>query len=258
MFDGLMDWTNSGDTDWAERLLNSAAGQAIRQLFTSSESVDVRIGFQRAAQILSGNIDSLSMNGRGLVIRREFPVEELYFQTDAVSLDFSAIPRGKISLKQPTGAIARVTLTEAGVNQALRAALVQNRLNNISLPDGSRLSFTDIEVQLLVPNRIRVFAKARPSNGELVPICAIANLKVQRRRQLTFGEVAHENAVVPEQLQDISQRFTYNLIQALDSIVDVDRFNLDGVRLWLNRVEIQDKQLIFGGYAEIERFPRRG
>ena len=262
MFGGLMDWANSGDTDWAEQVLNAAAGQAIRQLFTRSESVDVKIGFQRATQILAGNIDSLSMKGRGLVIRRDFPVEELWFETDAVSLDFSAVPQGKIRLKKPTRAVAKVTLSEAGVNQALKAALVQKRLNDIilpnALPDGDRLCFTDLEIQLLKSDRVRIFAKARQGNGAIVPICAISNLKVQRRRQLVFQEVCCEKAVVPEELQHISEVLSYNLIQALNSIVDVDRFNLDGVHLWLNRVEIHNKQLIFGGYAEIDRFPRSG
>ncbi|NER32844.1 MAG: hypothetical protein F6J93_01985 [Oscillatoria sp. SIO1A7] len=45
MFGGLMDWANSGDTDWAEQVLNAAAGQAIRQLFTRSESVDGAVRF---------------------------------------------------------------------------------------------------------------------------------------------------------------------------------------------------------------------
>ena len=265
-----MDWANSGDMDWAEQVLNAAAGQAIRQLFTKSESVDVKIGFQRSTQILAGNIDSLSMKGRGLVIRKDFPIEELWFETDAVSLDFSAVPQGKIRLKQPTRAVAKVTLSEAGVNQALKAALVQKRLNNVALPDGlpdglpnglpdgDRLSFTDLEIQLLGSDRVRIFAKARSGNGAIVPICAISNLKVQRRRQLVFEEVSCEKAVVPEELQHISEVLSYNLVRALNSIVDVDRFNLDGVQLWLNRVEIQNKQLIFGGYAEIQRFPRSG
>ncbi|NER32846.1 MAG: DUF2993 domain-containing protein [Oscillatoria sp. SIO1A7] len=198
------------------------------------------------------------MKGRGLVIRRDFPVEELWFETDAVSLDFTAVPQGKIRLKQPTRAVAKVTLSEAGVNQALKAALVEKRLKDIALPDGDRLSFTDLEIQLLGSDRVRIFAKARPGNGAIVPICAISNLKVQRRRQLVFEEVCCEKALVPEELQHISEVLSYNLIQALNSIVDVDRFNLDGVQLWLNRVEIQNKQLIFGGYAEIERFPRSG
>lgn len=39
-------------------------------------------------------------------------------------------------------------------------------------------------------------------------------------------------------------------------MVDLDRFNLDGVKMRLNRLETQGKKLVFSGYAQIERFPR--
>ena len=41
-------------------------------------------------------------------------------------------------------------------------------------------------------------------------------------------------------------------------MVDLDRFDLDGVIMRLNRLETQGKQLVFSGYAEIERIPRTG
>jgi hypothetical protein len=38
-------------------------------------------------------------------------------------------------------------------------------------------------------------------------------------------------------------------------MVDFDRFDLDGVLLRVNRLETQGKNLVFSGYAQIERFP---
>jgi predicted deacetylase len=38
-------------------------------------------------------------------------------------------------------------------------------------------------------------------------------------------------------------------------MVDLDRFDLDGITMWLNRLETQGQQLIFSGYAQIERIP---
>lgn len=39
-------------------------------------------------------------------------------------------------------------------------------------------------------------------------------------------------------------------------MVDLDRFDLDGVMMRINRLETKGKQLIFSGYAQIERFPK--
>jgi hypothetical protein len=44
----------------------------------------------------------------------------------------------------------------------------------------------------------------------------------------------------------------------LDNMVDLDRFDLDGVMLRINRLETKGKQLIFSGYAQIDHFPGTG
>jgi hypothetical protein len=41
----------------------------------------------------------------------------------------------------------------------------------------------------------------------------------------------------------------------LNRMVDLERFNLDGVLLRVNRLETQGKQLVFSGYAQIDHFP---
>ncbi|MFN9170514.1 MAG: DUF2993 domain-containing protein, partial [Dolichospermum sp.] len=46
------------------------------------------------------------------------------------------------------------------------------------------------------------------------------------------------------------------LVEILDNMVDLDRFDLDGVKMRLNRLETEGQRLIFSGYAEIERIPR--
>jgi hypothetical protein len=59
-----------------------------------------------SSKLLQGSIDSFKMSGRGLVIRKDFAVEEMSFETDAVAIDFGSVLSGKLSLKQPTQAIA--------------------------------------------------------------------------------------------------------------------------------------------------------
>jgi len=122
MLGGLTGFTNSGGSDWGERMLNTVASQSIRHLFSKSESVEVSVRCSPSSKLLQGSIDSFKMSGRGLVIRKEFPVEEMSFETDAVSIDFSSILSGKITLKQPTQAIALVTLSE----EVLMKRLTQN------------------------------------------------------------------------------------------------------------------------------------
>ncbi|MGB7441285.1 MAG: DUF2993 domain-containing protein [Coleofasciculaceae cyanobacterium] len=261
MFGGFAGTTNKPGTDWGEQMLNTVASKTIRHLFTQSESVDVSVRCYPSSKLLQGSIDSFKMSGRGLVIRRQFRTEEMSFETDAVSLDFSSVLQGKITLKQPTQAIAQVNLTEVDINDAFQADLVRKRLENLELPslaeltDGQPISFTDVHLQLQPNNRIKLFAKASLPNHGLVPICMTSTLAVERRRRILFQDSQFEPDSIPESSQEIAQTLTSALDEILNNMVDLDRFNLDGVKMRLNRLETQGKTLIFSGYAQIDHIP---
>ncbi|WP_026733107.1 LmeA family phospholipid-binding protein [Fischerella sp. PCC 9605] len=261
MFGSFTGLTNPTGSDWGERLLNTVASKTIRYLFTQSESVEVFVQCHPSSKLLQGSIDSFKMSGRGLVIRNDFRAEEVSFETDAVAIDFSGVLSGKLTLKQPTQAVAQVTLSEADINHAFKAELVKKRLVNLSLPDltdisgGELVSFEAVQLQLLSNNRVQIWAKANLSNGELVPISLSATIMIERRRRLAFCNPKFEADMVPESQRDISQSLSIALAQILDRMVDLERFDLDGITMRLNRLETQGKQLIFSGYAQIDRIP---
>ena len=263
MLGGFVGSNNNQGSDWGENLLNSVASNTIRHLFTQSESVEVAVRCNPSSKLLQGSIDSFKMSGRGLVIRRDFRTEEMSFETDAVSIDFSSVLKGNIALKQPTQAIAQVKLSEADINRAFTAELVRKRLENLSLPaltdlsGGEPVSFTDVQLQLLPNNQIKLFAKANLPN-RAVPVSLSCTLAVAKRRRILFNNVQFESDAVPQELQGISQILTKILGEILNEMVDLDRFDLDGVTLRINRLETQGKMLLFSGYAQIERFPRTG
>ncbi|WP_026734199.1 LmeA family phospholipid-binding protein [Fischerella sp. PCC 9605] len=264
MLGGLTGLTDPKGTDWGERMLNTVATQTIRHLFTKSESVEVFVRCYPSSKLLQGSIDSFKMKGRGLVIRRDFAAEEISIETDAVAIDFGSVVSGKLRLKQPTQAIAQVVLSEAGINDSFKAELVRKRLVNLSLPaltalsGGKPVSFTEVQVELLPENRLRMFAKADLNNGELVPLQMTLTIAVERRRRISFTNPEIELDQVPEAQREISRTLSLALAEILDNMVDLDRFDLDGVKMRLNRLETEGKRLIFSGYAEIERIPRSG
>ncbi len=244
-------------------MLNTVASQSIRRLFTESDSVDVVIRCQPSSKLLQGSIDNFRMSGKNLVIRRDFLVEEMSFETDAVSIDFSSVLGGKISLRQPTQAVVQVALTEDGINRAFTAELVTKHLKNVDRPEltalsgGEPVSFRDISLQLLPDNHIQIFAQAELPNGT-VPISLTTTLAVERRRRLLFQDPQFEPDKVPANLRGLSEILTMVFADILNNMVDLDRFDLDGVMMRINRLETQGKQLIFSGYAQIERFPKSG
>jgi hypothetical protein len=127
----------------------------------------------------------------------------------------------------------------------------------MALSGGEPVSFTDVNLQLLPNNQIKIFAKTELPNGT-VPISLLATLAAERRRRILFQNPQFQADRVPEPLQGTSEVLTMAFAQILNNMVDLDRFDLDGVTMRINRLETQGQQLIFSGYAQIEQFPKTG
>lgn len=251
-------------TDFGERMLNAVATQSLRHLFTQSEQVEVTVRCFPSSKLLQGSIDSFKMSGRHLVIRRQFEVEEMSFETDAVAIDFGSVVSGKLRLKQPTQAVAQIVLVEDAINRAFNADLVRQRLQHLDLPPltnlsgGEPVSFRDVQINLLPANQVRITAKTDLPNRTDVPIQLTATLAIEKRRRILFQNPQFESEAVAEDLRGIAEILTTGFAQVLNEMVDLDRFDLDGVTLRLNRLETHGKQLLFSGYAQIDRFPGVG
>lgn len=245
-------------------MLNAVASQSIRHLFSRSDEVDVSIRCHPSSKLLQGSVDSFKMHGRGLVIRREFEVEEMSFETDAVSIDPSSVLSGKIRLRQPTQAVAQVVLTEDALNRAFKAELVQKRLQQVdlevltNLSGGEPVSFRDVSLELQPNNRVMISALTDLPNRQDVPIRLSATIVVEKRRRIAFSQVSYEPAGVTDDVRGLSEIVTQAFAEVLNGMVDLDRFDLDGVLLRLNRLETHGKKLVFSGYAQIDHFPGTG
>ena len=245
-----------------EQLLNAAASQSIRHLFTRSESVEVTVRCYPSSKLLQGSIDSFQMRGKGLLIRKDFWVEEMFFETDTVSIDFGAALRGQIRLKQSTQSVAQITLSEDGINQAFQGELVKRRMQNLTLPvltnlsGGEPVSFREVELTLQPNNGVKLRAKTDLPNCQDVIIALTATLGIDRRRRILFENPQFDSDRVPESVQGISQILTEAFSQVLNEMVDLDRFDLDGILLRMNRLETDGKFLHFSGYAQIDHFPQ--
>ncbi len=247
--------------DFGERTINSVVTQSLRHLFTRSEFIDVAVRCSPPSKLLQGVIDSFRMEGRGLVIRKQFETAEMIFETDAVAIDIGALLGGKVRLRQPTQAIAQVVLTELAINQAFQADLVRQHLENLTdealtnLSGGEPVSFRDIQLTLYPDQRVTIAAKTDLPNRQDVPVQLAAQVTVEKRRRIIFANPEFLADGIPEVVQGLSAVMTEGFAAILNRMVDLERFNLDGVLLRVNRLETQGKQLVLSGYAQIDHFP---
>lgn len=261
MLGGLKGLGSKQQGDVGERMINAVATQSLRHLFSQVGDLGVEIRCSPASKLLQGALDSFKMWGRDLVIRREFYTAEMDFETDAVAIDMGALLGGKIRLKQPTQAIARVVLTEEAINRAFEAELVKPRLSNLTnevltnLSGGEPVSFRNVKVSLLPQQRVAIAAITDLPNRSNVPLGLTATLAIQKRRRLTFADAEPAVADAPPDIQPLATLLSQALLEILNAMVDLDRFDLDGLTLRLNRLETAGDRLVFSGYAQVDRFP---
>jgi hypothetical protein len=261
MFGGFTGFQAKASNDFGERMINSVATQSLRHLFSRSDAVEVEVRCSPPSKLLQGTIDSFRMQGRGLVIRKQFEAAEMMFETDAVAIDVGAAIGGKIRLRQPTQAVAQVVLSEDAINRAFTADLVRQHLEGVTdeavttLSGGDPVTFRDISITLLPNQEVKISALTDLPNRKDVPIQLSARVTVEKRRRIIFANAEFLPEGIPESIASISATLTRGFAAVLNRMVDLERFNLDGVLLRVNRLETNGKQLVFSGYAQIEHFP---
>ncbi|HEY9701695.1 MAG TPA: DUF2993 domain-containing protein, partial [Allocoleopsis sp.] len=124
----------------------------------------------------------------------------------------------------------------------------------IELSGGQPVSFTDILVELLQGNQVKILAKANLGN-KIVPIGLIATLSVEKRRKVIFKSPKFVPDNIQESMMTLSEIVTKIFVEILDGMIDLDQFDLDGITLRINKLTTEDKKLIFSGYAQIEKIP---
>ena len=264
MLGGFTGFQSNAAGDFGERMINSVVTQSLRHLFTRSDSVNVAVRCSPPSKLLQGTVDSFRMEGQGLVIRKEFETAEMMFETDAVSIDVGSAIGGKIKLRQPTQAIAQVVLTEDAINRAFKAQLVRQHLENVedeavtNLSGGDPVTFRDISINLMPNQNVKISAQTDLPNRDNVPIQLMAKIAVEKRRRILFSEPEFVPDGIPDDIRGLSSTLTMAFATVLNRMVDLERFNLDGVLLRVNRLETKGDQLVFSGYAQIEHFPGMG
>lgn len=248
---------SSQRADAGEKLISSVATTAIRALLSGADDLQVSIYCQPVSKLLQGAIDNFTMKSKGMLIKNQFRAESVRVDTDAIALDLGAVLGGKVRLLRPTEAIASVVLLEEDINRSFEAELVTKKLQGISLAEfeeldrpGETASFTRTRIELLDDNHIRLRTQITfEQSGETGEVAFTARMGVVEQRRLVLEEPVFEDD--SPQARKLGQVF----VDQFNRMMDLDKFNLDGVILRIHRLRVRNRQLIFEGRAKINHFP---
>jgi hypothetical protein len=115
-----------------EQALNKAAEIGLANQLDEVENLDVNIKTD-PLKLVQGKVDSVTIEGDGMVMQEDLRVEELDMKINNVAINPLSAAFGKIELTEPTQGSARVVLTEADINRAFNSNYIRDRLQNAQM-----------------------------------------------------------------------------------------------------------------------------
>jgi hypothetical protein len=233
-----------------DKIVSKAVSAAISALFKRTGKIEANVRAEPVAKLLQGSVDGFDFIGNGMLMYNGLRIEDMELYVEAVSIDFGAIFKGQVQLRQPTQATMRVMLTEEDLTNSFNTPFVVEKLQKLEY-EGQSLNFQNTKMKVNDDKSLGIQSQIRLGNtSEIIDVDITAQLQVEERRKLQFVDVVYQGN---EQAIALGKA----LIDHVNALLDLDKFALDGTQLRVDRVRIRNQQIIFYGMAKIDQFPQR-
>jgi len=235
-------------------VIDRLGADLIRQQVHKVDQLELRVESAPNYQILLGAVDRIRLAGRGVYPTPFLRIDAVDVETDPISIDPSALGAGKVVLRRPLQAAARVVLRAEDVNKALRSPAVLGSFQKLRLDLGGgvvdEFDLIEPEVIFVSGNLLRLRMKLRPVD----PKKQVLDIDAQTRLRLIGGtrielegiSINLQGVKFPE---EISDRFT----QSLNNLLDLKQLESRGIVARVLQLDITDNNLQVVGFVRIDR-----
>lgn len=122
----------SNNPDLGEQALSKVAEVGIASQLDGVEelTVDIRTN---PGKLIQGEVDSVAISGKGMVMKQDLRMESIEVQTAKVSINPLSAIFGNVELDQPADADAQIVLTEEDLNRAIASDYIASKLQGLKL-----------------------------------------------------------------------------------------------------------------------------
>ncbi|MEO0847929.1 MAG: DUF2993 domain-containing protein [Cyanobacteria bacterium J06648_1] len=240
-------------SDIGEQAISKAAELGIKSQLDESESLDVNIR-SHPLDLVQGNIESVSVEGRGLVMQQDLRADKLRIETNSISIDSLKAVMGDIELNQPTDARMLVVLKEEDIQRAFNSEFVQKKLQSLTINyEGEKVNAKIEQVKFLLPEADKVKFDAD-----------VFLIELNRQEKICFTAIPKVNdagSCVVLQSVKYQQDSQYNddvgqaIIDSAEQILDIRNFKLSAMSFKVRKLDVKAGTLTIEADAEIREFP---
>ncbi|MCA1992125.1 MAG: DUF2993 domain-containing protein [Coleofasciculus sp. S288] len=239
--------------DIGEQALSKAVEIGLSSQLDEVENLDVDIRTD-PGKLIQGELESVKIEGEGLVMQKDLRAEELEVETDNIAINPLSAAFGKIELTHPTDADAHVVLTEQDVERAFNSKYICEKLQNLKVKvNGQPLTIDTRRVEFRLPGNGKIALNTEifiNETGETQQICFTTLPHVSPR-----GERVVLEEVQYAQGKELSPELTAALLERASELLDLRNFQLQGMSLRLRNLDVQKGKLTLQAQAHVEQFP---
>jgi hypothetical protein len=241
------------DRDIGEQALNKAAEVGLKSQLDEVEDLNVELKTD-PLKLVQGQVDSVEIEGKGMVMQDDLRVEEMEMKVDDVAINSLSAAFGKIELTKPTEGTARIVLTEADINRAFNSEYVRNQLQGTPIDiNGQTMTVVPQQVEFRLPGEKQVAIDATvllKETNETQRIAFTAVPQISGNGQtVTLEDVSYKEE------ENISPELTKALVEQTSQILNLSNFDLQGMSLMIEDLAIATQKMTLRAKAHVEQIP---
>ena len=242
-----------GTDSLGEQALNKIAKLALSSQLEAADRLDVNIN-TAPEKLANGELESLAIEGEGLVIETDLRVQVLEIEMNTISVKPLKALTGKIELTQATEGTARVVLTETDLNRALNSAELRAKINVLDT------YLSTEQVTLTVPRKkcqfredgsvaVEALVELQPS-GKTKEVAFTATPKVAPGdRSVLLEDIQYEPG------KEMSEELTQAFQDKAEKMLNLRNFEKQGLALRINQLTVEAGKITLLAAADITQFP---
>ena len=235
-----------------EQALNKIAELALSSQLEDAERLEVKVN-TTPEKLANGELESLLIKGKGLVIETDLRVEVLEIETKAIAVNPLKALTGNIQLTHPSEGTARLVLTETDLNCALNSAELRAKIDVLDtyLSTGEKLTVPQKKCQFREDGTVAIEAlvELQPS-GETQDVVFTATPKIARgERSVVLENIRYEPG------KEISEDLIQAFLDKAEKMLDLRNFEKQGLALRIHRLTVEAGRITLSAVADITQFP---
>lgn len=242
----------SNPPDIGEQALDKVAEAAIANQLDEVEEVSVDIRTD-PVKLVQGKVDSVAISGEGMVMKQDLRIDSVEVNTGAVAIDPLKAIVGQIELTQPANAKVQLVLTEQDLNRALSSGYLRSKMGTLEVEvQGNRnqIEIQRAQIQLPGDEKLAIDVQIRLQEvNEVKQLYAVTKPQVKEQGHRIELEILSVEA------QGLSLDFAAALLNQIVQLLDLRNFDLDGLILQVENLEVHPGKLILCARSLVEKLP---